>query len=236
MKIVVYYRVNHTRGRPGPQSLDAQQRLVEVWVRQNDGDVVDELFEIERPRMRDRPVLSQAMDLCRSSDATLLIAAVGELAGNLFCLRRLAHAGIRVRAADLPAFTETAVPALLDMALYRRAQVGRRVRWGLDLARSRGRPTASEPRLSPEAAARGRQCGARERMAAADRFARKMYPVIERLVQEGKSLNAVARLFNAQQVPSATGKTGVWAAATVRNLVLRAEKLGLVAGKGEKSR
>lgn len=233
MKVLVYYRVNHGRSRARFPSLDAQQHLVDVWVRDHRAEVVEEVFEVERARMRDRPVLASALDRCLDEGAVLLIAFAGELVTNVPSLRRLAHCGVKLRAADLPALTETVIPELLEVALYRRMQVGRRVRWGLELARRQGRKVGSEFRLRPESAAKGRQCGSRERRAAADRFARKMYPEVASHLSSGLSLNAIARLFNAQGVRSASGRTGVWTAAAVRNLIQRARMLGLDAAGGD---
>jgi len=227
LNVIVYYRVAEPGRRRSRLYLDGQQRDVEAWVNRENAGILDEVFELERPRMRDRPVLEAALARARDFQACLLVAMVGDLVTGVEFLRRLAHSGVEIRAADLPAFNDKLVPELLEVADYRRRQVGRKIRWGLDLARRQGRFCPSGARLSEQAAARGRQCGASERRSAADRFARSHYPRVAALLRAGSSMNGVARLFNEEGVPTATGRTGCWTCSTVRNLVRRAEKLGL---------
>ncbi|GAB4171598.1 MAG: hypothetical protein Tsb0017_05630 [Geothermobacteraceae bacterium] len=227
MNVIVYYRVAEPGSRRSRLYLDGQQRDVENWLNREDARILEEVFELERPRMRDRPVLEASLAKARGAHACLLVAMVGDLVTRVEFLRRLAHSGVEIRAADLPAFTEKLVPELLEIADYRRRQVGRRIGWGLDMARRQGRFSPSGGRLSEQAAARGRQCGASERRSAADRFARSHYPRVAALLRAGNSMNGIARLFNEEGVATATGRTGCWTCSTVRNLIRRAERLGL---------
>jgi len=81
------------------------------------------------------------------------------------------------------------------------------------------------PRLTKEAAERGRALGNAALMEKANAFAKAMATRIRELEAEGLSLNAIAKRFNADGVPTARGKVGSWTPATAARVLARADEL-----------
>jgi DNA invertase Pin-like site-specific DNA recombinase len=75
-RYVAYYRVStKQQGRSG-LGLEGQQMAVRRYAEISPGEFVAELTEIESGRKKERPILREALRLCRVYDAILLIASL----------------------------------------------------------------------------------------------------------------------------------------------------------------
>lgn len=222
-----YFRVSAAKSNRQGLYLESQQRAVNAFLEDVDSRVLGEFFELEKYPSCDRPQLDLAIEQCRQRGATLLLAKVGTLISNPDFVSRLAGSGVDFRACDCPVLLPANLDALLSVALFRREQIGRRIRLGLQAAKGRGKRLGSPGHLDEKSAEKGRVRGALARKNAADRFSRRFYRQITSLMAEGLSMNGVAAHFNREGIPTATGRIGGWSCATVRNLLLRAKNLGL---------
>ncbi len=77
--------------------------------------------------------------------------------------------------------------------------------------------------LAREAAEKGRKPGIQARVSKAEDFSRQRYPEIKHWLDQGMSLNAIAKKFNMEEVLTARGLIGSWTARSVRNIIHRVE-------------
>jgi hypothetical protein len=99
---VPYFRVSTARqGRSG-LGLDAQREAVPAYLNGGNWTILADFVEIESGRKSDRPKLTQALDLCRLTGATLLIAKLDRLARDAHFLLGLQKAGVESVACDMP--------------------------------------------------------------------------------------------------------------------------------------
>ena len=101
-RFVSYFRVSTARqGRSG-LGLDAQREAVTAFLNGGNWSVIADFVEVESGRKSDRPELAKAMDLCRLTGATLVIAKLDRLARDAHFLLGLQKAGVEFVACDMP--------------------------------------------------------------------------------------------------------------------------------------
>lgn len=100
---VCYYRVSTQKQGESGLGLDAQRTSVARHVACNPGEVLCEFTETESgKRAKNRPELLAALELCRKTRATLLIAKLDRLARNVHFISGLLESGVSFVAADQP--------------------------------------------------------------------------------------------------------------------------------------
>ena len=81
-RFIVLLRVSTQKQGADGLGIAAQKRDIELFLQQHpDATVLNELIEVESggKELKDRPVLQQAMELCRKNSSTLLIATLSRL-------------------------------------------------------------------------------------------------------------------------------------------------------------
>lgn len=99
---VCYYRVSTQKQGESGLGLDAQRTSVARHVACNPGEVLGEFTETESGKRANRPELMAALELCRKTRATLLIAKLDRLARNVHFISGLLESGVSFVAADQP--------------------------------------------------------------------------------------------------------------------------------------
>lgn len=100
---VCYTRVSTQKQGESGLGLDAQRVAVARHVAAHQGEVLAEFTETESGKQaRNRPELLLALELCRKTRATLLIAKLDRLARNVHFISGLLESGVSFVAADQP--------------------------------------------------------------------------------------------------------------------------------------
>src|SRR4051812_35059589 len=99
---ISYARVSTERQGQSGLGLDAQRKAVSDWLNSGNWKLLAEFTEIESGKRNDRPQLAAALEQCRKTGATLLIAKLDRLTRNLAFLTRLMESGARFVAVDNP--------------------------------------------------------------------------------------------------------------------------------------
>lgn len=223
---VAYYRVSTERQGLSGLGIEAQRAMVAQFVAGADGRLSREFEEHESGRRSDRPKLRDALEECRRSGATLIVAKIDRLARNARFLLSVAegvgNAGVVF--CDLPALppgpmgkfflTLMAAVAELESGL-----ISERTKAALAAAKARGTRLGNPElhRANPGLAA-GRRRQARKR-------AREVAPFIAAARRGGcRTLAEIAAALTARGVRTPTGKL-YWLPEQVRRveLLLRRE-------------
>ncbi|WP_126172602.1 recombinase family protein [Altericroceibacterium xinjiangense] len=222
-RAVAYYRVSTKRQGQSGLGLDAQRRAVEECCRQRGLDLIAPPFEeIESGKRDDRPELAKAIERCKLTGATLVVAKLDRLSRNVAFLATMQDSRVKFIAADMPDANELTVHILAAVAQAERKAISKRTKEALAAAKARGQKLGN-----PNGAAALRRYQGANAMAAeakasqANEFADGLRPTVERLRAEGhQSLGALASALNDEQIRTPTGK-GKWHASSVRNLLAR---------------
>jgi len=184
---------------------------------------LEEYVEFERNGQAERPQLEKALEHCKATGATLVIARLGRLAFNLEFTRSLMNSGVGLIACDMFELNEGNLHLLVARAEQRQQAISHKVRLGLNKTRQRGTQLGSPGNLTDCAREKGRIIAAATVASQADRFAQQIAELVAELREQGLSLRSIARELIARDIKTARG--GTWTAATVKNIIQRQERI-----------
>ncbi|HEY2682168.1 MAG TPA: recombinase family protein, partial [Steroidobacteraceae bacterium] len=109
-RYVTYYRVSTERqGRSG-LGLEAQRAAVEAFMHSNGPrSELASFTEVESGKRADRPELAKALQRCRQTHATLLVAKLDRLSRDAAFLLTLQQGAVRFICADMPEANEAMI-------------------------------------------------------------------------------------------------------------------------------
>jgi DNA invertase Pin-like site-specific DNA recombinase len=149
MKYVAYYRVSTDKQGDSGLGLEAQRSDVRRFIHPDNIDI--ELTEIESGRKHIRPVLNEAINLCKKHGATLLIAKLDRLARNVSFVSTLMNSGIKFIAVDMPQATELTIHIYSAMAEDEAKRISSRTKAALKVKKEQGFKLGSPQNLTQEA-------------------------------------------------------------------------------------
>lgn len=221
-KYISYLRVSTARQGASGLGLEAQKANIESYLNGGQWNLLKEFVEVESGKNSDRPKLHDALQLCKATGATLLIAKLDRLSRDAHFLLGLQKAGVSFVAVDMPTANELTVGIMALVAQEERKAISKRTKEALAAAKAKGVKLGNPRNLTREASNRGRAAGLTAIKSRADRFAMESIDRINQLMGEGHSLNSVARTLNKEGILSATGKSNAWTARSVKNVIERA--------------
>lgn len=146
-KFVAYCRVSTTGQGIG---LDAQERIINEWVADNNGIILDTIREKESGKSTaNRSGLAQAIDLCMIEGASLIVAKLDRLSrdvADVFSIKK--RLGDRLTICDLNAADTMLLGVFASLAQKEREMISRRTREALAEKKAQGiklgNPNAAE--------------------------------------------------------------------------------------------
>lgn len=218
---VSYLRVSTQKQEQSGLGLEAQRKTVEDYLNGDNWTLIEELVEIESGKNNRRPKLVEAIDLCKASGATLIVAKIDRLTRDAAFLLNLKDAGINFIAADMPEANRLTIGIMALVAEQEREAISKRTKDALAVAKARGVQlgayrdgrfvgrigTAEDAKKASEA-----------RTALYRRRAVEKLPILQKVDPDGSmSLHRIAQLLNNMNVPTISGR-GSWSANSVRRL------------------
>jgi len=211
---VAYARVSTARqGRSG-LGLEAQQAAINAFLREGDRLLSPTYVEIESGKRNDRPELEKALNRCKLTGATLLVAKLDRLSRNLAFIATLQEAGTKFVAADMPEANELTIHVMAAMAQHERKAISRRTKEALAEAKARGTKLGGW-RGGPVV---DHSLGIAARQEKASAFnARVMQAIAELRASGAESMAEIARQLNEQGIRTSRG--GSWQATQVARVL-----------------
>lgn len=221
MKAIAYYRVSTARQGESGLGLEAQQSAVGKFAASRGYQIDGHHTEVESGKRDDRPELAAALDHCRRSGATLLVAKMDRLSRDAVFLLTLQKSEIKFVAVDQPDVNELVVGILAVVAQAEARMISERTKAALAGRRDRGLPMGfALPSRRDDARAVG-DIGRLRGMEAADQHAAEVMPVIEGIRAAGLwKLQEIAQALNARGIK--TRRNATWYASTVSAVIKRA--------------
>lgn len=126
MNYVAYYRVSTKKQGASGLGLDAQKTAVHRYIAPE--LIGDEFIEVETgTNKKNRPVLMEALALCKKNDATLLIAKLDRLARNVSFVSSLMDSKVKFKAVDFPEANELTIHILSAIAQHEAKIISSRI-------------------------------------------------------------------------------------------------------------
>ncbi|MDC0491245.1 recombinase family protein [Paracoccaceae bacterium] len=218
---VSYLRVSTQKQGQSGLGLEAQRKAVEDNLNGGDWNLIEEVVEVESGKKNKRPKLNEAIELCKASGATLVVAKIDRLTRDAAFLLNLKDAGIDFIAADMPEANRLTIGIMALVAEQEREAISKRTKEALAAAKVRGVQlgayrdgnfvgrvgTSKDAKNASEA----RTALYRSRAAAKLPMIKKVDP------DNSLSLRGIAQKLNDLGVPTISGK-GNWSANSVRRL------------------
>ena len=134
MEYIAYYRVSTQKQGLSGLGLKAQKEAVENFL---SPELIDkELTEIETgTNKKYRPILNEALELCRKHNATLIIAKLDRLARNVSFVSSLIDSKVKFKAVDNPHATELTIHILSAVAQDEAKRISKRIKDALAIKR-----------------------------------------------------------------------------------------------------
>jgi DNA invertase Pin-like site-specific DNA recombinase len=231
-KFVAYYRVSTAKQGSSGLGRDAQKQAVRDYLNGGAWDLIAEFEEVESGRRDDRPELDRAMERCRLTGATLLIAKLDRLSRDVHFLSGLMKRGVDFIACDMPTANKLTVHIMAAVAEQEREAISARTKAAIGaikakLAAGEGYVSRRSGKVltrlgNPNGLSVSRpDLGAAARKDQADVFAANVLPTI-REIQGGASpsLSAIAAALNERRV--LTARRAAWTPMAVKRILDRA--------------
>ncbi len=223
---VAYLRVSTDGQGRSALGLEAQEAAVRAFLAPGERLLTPPYVEVETGKSAERPKLRAALERCKKTGATLLIARLDRLARNVRFIATLMEEGVPFVACDMPSATPFMLHVYAAVAEEEARAISRRTKAALAAAKARGVKLGGDRGYRPESppdARAGAAASAHARQTKADHAAHDLLPIIEELRGGGvTSLAGIAAALNERGVRTARG-TGVWTATGVRRVVRRVE-------------
>lgn len=224
---ICYYRVSTQRQGQSGLGLEAQRKSVADYLNGKQHNIIDEVTEVESGRNTNRVKLKAAIDLCKATNATLLVAKFDRLSRNARFLLQIKESGVKIAAADMPDVDELVIGIMAMVAQHEAKAISERTRAALQAAKARGVVLGAYDK-DDKSKFIGR-CGTKEDALNANAARAAKY----RQVSLGKvrslehfdpdnslSSRVLAKVFNDNGIPTVSGK-GKWSS----NSILRLKRL-----------
>lgn len=224
--VVAYYRVSTAGQGTSGLGLEAQRSAVMAYLKHvNHGaHLLAEFTEIESGRKVDRPQLAKALERCKITGATLVIARLDRLSRNACFLLSLQEAKVPFVACDNPHADKFTVGLLALVAQREAETIGNNTRLALQAAKARGVKLGNPKGAAAFGDSKGWQASATSRTAKAQRHAEGLKATIAELQREGISTaTAIAAALNKSGAKPPRGT--VWRPMTVTRLLERLKTL-----------
>jgi len=187
---VAYYRVSSAQQGVSGLGLEAQRASVRAYL--GAGELVGEFEEVESGRKVARPQLGAALDACRQSGATLLIAKLDRLARNVAFLSKLMEGDVEFVALDLPGANRFTLHVMAAVAEQEARATGERTKAALAAYKARGGTLGRPENLTADARVKAAKAASAR---TAERY-RHIGPLVVSLRDSGLSLAAIAARLN----------------------------------------
>ena len=214
-QFITYYRVSTQRQGVSGLGLEAQRHTVEHYLTKSAGTALASFTEVETGKgsnaLEKRPQLRLALETCKKTGATLLIAKLDRLARNVHFVSGLLETGVDFVAADMPNANKVMIQMYAVMSEWERDQISERTKAALAAAKARGVVLGATGPANLKTCNDQRQQKAKE-------FRERLHPVLDGMAGEGLSRRAMVCRLNELSIKAPMG--GTWSLGQVQRLMV----------------
>lgn len=194
---IVYYRVS-TKGQG--LGIDAQRDIVARYLAPADGAVISEYTEVESGRCSTRPQLLKALEECKRTGGTLVVAKLDRLARNVLLIAKLMESKVDFICCDMPHANKFTLHVMAAMAEYEASLISERTKAALQVVKARGKKLGGRREKPPTFVSKEAKAARLEAS-----YGRAI-PVIRLMKEQGASLREIADRLNKDGIRTPSGK------------------------------
>ncbi|MDE2128630.1 MAG: recombinase family protein [Betaproteobacteria bacterium] len=217
---ITYFRVSTVKQGASGLGLEAQRQAVMIYLAGRDKTVLAEFVEVETGKganaLEKRPQLRLALEQCRKTGSTLLIAKLDRLARNVHFVSGLIETGVDFIAADMPNANKVMIQMHAVMSEWERDQISERTKAALAAAKARGIVLGA---TGPANLARHTV----QRQQAANTFRERLKPILDGCLAQGMSRRAMVGYLN--EIGLRAPRGGTWSLGQIQCLLRVSENI-----------
>lgn len=222
-RFVAYLRVStEKQGRNG-LGIDAQRAAIDSYLNGGTWEQLTEFVEVESGKNSERPQLQEAMNECKRTGSTLVIAKLDRLSRDPDFIGMMMKSSIDFVACDMPEANKFTIRIMAALAEKEREMISERTTAALKAAKARlGIDKFVKPmNATPEGRIKGITASREVRQKRADLFAMETKPIIEGYQKQGYSLRVIAEKLTERSILTARGKSSAWSHNAVKKVLDR---------------
>ena len=133
---VSYLRQSTKKQSLSNLGIEAQQEIIQKYLGQI--KPIAEFVETESGKKTDRPKLAEALDLCRKTKSTLIVAKLDRLSRNVAFTSKLLESDVEIKFCDFPEANRLVLHIIASIAEYEAGLISTRTKQALKAKKARG--------------------------------------------------------------------------------------------------
>ena len=133
---VAYLRQSTKKQGVSGLGIEAQRQIIQKFLGQE--KPIAEYVETESGKRTDRPKLAEALDLCRKTKSTLIVAKLDRLSRNVAFTSKLLESDVEIKFCDFPEANRLVLHIIASIAEYEAGLISQRTKQSLKAKKSRG--------------------------------------------------------------------------------------------------
>jgi len=200
MKYVAYYRVSTKKQGESGLGLKAQREAVSRFI--SPDSIFQEFEEIETgTNKKHRPILKEALELCKKENAVLIIAKLDRLARNVAFVSSLMDSGVKFKAVDMPEANELTIHIMSAIAQHEAKVISTRIK---DALAQSDKKLGNPDNLTLEAKKKGLNKILEQRKNNPNK--KRALAFLKSMDREGMTLRDIAETLNINEFKTARGR------------------------------
>lgn len=201
---IAYLRQSTQKQEISGLGVEAQREIIQNYLK--DRKPIAEYIETESGRKSDRPKLTEALEICRKTGSTLIVAKLDRLSRNVAFTSKLLESDVEIVFCDFPEANKLVLHIISSIAEYEANLISQRTRQSLQAKKARGcRLGKSENLLSrlPQAIENSNRTNRRKALDNPNN--KRAVAMLKGLVKEERSLSEMARILNKEGFVTSKG-------------------------------
>lgn len=201
---IAYLRQSTQKQEMSGLGVEAQRRTIQNYLK--DRKPIAEYIETESGRKSDRPKLTEALEVCRKTGSTLIVAKLDRLSRNVAFISKLLESDVEIVFCDFPEANKLVLHIFCSIAEYEAGLNSQRTIQALQAKRARGyRLGKSENLLSrlPQAIENSNRTNRQKALDNPNN--KRAIAMLRGLIKEERSLSEMARILNKEGFVTSKG-------------------------------
>ena len=202
---VSYLRQSTKKQSLSNLGIEAQREIIQKYLGQI--KPIAEFVETESGKKTDRPKLAEALELCRKTKSTLIVAKLDRLSRNVAFTSKLLESDVEIKFCDFPEANRLVLHIIASIAEYEAGLISTRTKQALKAKKARGVRLGKPENLVSNLGKAISNSNLTNRQKALDNDNnRRAIAMLKVLVTQDQSLSEMARRLNEEGFVTSRGK------------------------------
>jgi DNA invertase Pin-like site-specific DNA recombinase len=202
---VSYLRQSTKKQSLSNLGIEAQREIIQKYLGQI--KPIAEFVETESGKKTDRPKLAEALELCRKTKSTLIVAKLDRLSRNVAFTSKLLESDVEIKFCDFPEANRLVLHIIASIAEYEAGLISTRTKQALKAKKARGVRLGKPENLVNNLGKAITKSNSTNRQKALDNDNnRRAIAMLKILVTQDLSLSEMAKRLNEERFVTSQGK------------------------------